>query len=480
VLLVLAGVALAATTVLAFWPVTNPGVQDCGTPLWFAIDGDNVRLRASDPALTPELAPRVGQPTCRERTDDRLARVGVALVAGVTLGLAGAVLGLIDDRLALRRAPRFESLLRSRPDGESGRRWDRPVVPVADVGRRLPEVEGRDVVRLVGGGVGSAVVLLLVAGAGDVAEAVGAIRVLPLLGLAVLVPVGWALTAVERGAAHGASRPLAERAPAAVATSFVSPVLPEFGASGLDAHHEVELGTGRDRAVAEAGALVAVAGAVHLVLLVVVALLVAWRGIPDTPLPDRGVVVVVAAVGLALVGAATAPRRWRQLVVRPDASAVRLVRARTSNPAVLAALAATAAALALLPGVALWLATVATGTGLDVPVALGLGLLAVAAGVVLGPLPAGVGVVDAALALGLWRSGIAPADAVGAVVVLRVVHLWLPIVPGALAARRLRSGPGQSLSTRRALSRRNFGHTSSRNPTPGSSPMMRSRVRPIG
>jgi uncharacterized membrane protein YbhN (UPF0104 family) len=436
VLLVLAALAFVTTAVLAFWPVDNPGVQRCGAPFVFALGGDNVRLRASDPALTPELAPRVDQPTCRERTDQRLVRAGVALVAAVVLGLAGAVLGLVDDRLALRRAPRFESLLRSRPD-DPGRRWDRPVVPVDDVGRRLPEVEGRDVARLVVGGALAMVGLLLVVGIGDGLDALRGMRLLPLLGLVAVVPIGWALTAVERDAAHRVARPLLDRAAGAVATSFVSPVLPEFGASGLDAHHEVELGSSRDRAVAEAGTLVSVAAVVHAVLAVSLVLVVVGGGVPSAALPERGVVVVAAALLLALAGAVTARRRWRQLVVRPDGRAVAVLRSRSSHPAVLVTLVVAAAGLALLPGLALWLATAAIGSGIDVAVALALGLLAVVAGVVLGPLPAGVGVVEAVLALGLWRAGMGASDAVGVVVVLRVVTLWLPIGPGALAARRL-------------------------------------------
>lgn len=436
VLLVLAALTFAASVVLAFWPVANPGVQDCGAPFAFAIDGDNVRLRASDPALTSELAPRVGQPTCRERTEERLAWAGTTLVAGVVLGLAGAVLGLIDDRLALRRAPRLESLLGSRPDDPRGR-WNRPVVPVDDVGRRLPEVEGRDVARLVVGGAVAVVGLLVVVGVGDGLDALRGVRPLPLLALVAVVPVGWALTALERDSAHRVARPWVERAAAAVATSFVSPVLPEFGASGLDAHHEVELGSPRERAVAEAGTLVAVAVVVHAVLLALATLLVVRGGVPDADLPDRGVAVVAAAILFALAGAVTVPRRWRQLVVRPDATAVAVLRSRSSNPAVLVTLVVAAAGLALLPGVALWLATAAMGSGVDVAVALALGLLATAAGVVLGPLPAGVGLVETVLVLGLWRAGMPEAGAVGAVVVLRVVALWLPIAPGALAARRL-------------------------------------------
>ncbi len=433
----LAAVALVLACWFALRPVSNPGVQDCGPPLTFAMGGDNVRLRASDPAITPGQLERVDQPSCRERTDEQLSRAGIALVAFIAFGLIGAVLGLIDDRLALRRAPRFESMLRDRPDVVPGRSWNRPVVPVDDVGRRLPEVEGRDVARLVTGGALTILGLLLVVGLGDGLDAVLGLRAAPVLGLAVLVVLGWALTVLERDAAHRSSVPPSGRATAAVATSFASPVLPEFGASGLDAHHEVELGAPRERAVAEAGALVVAAAGVHGLLLVVLTLVVVAGGAPDAALPSRGLVVAIAALPIAVAGAVTAPRRWRQLVVSPDPSAWRLLRDGASNPAAVAQLVATAAGLALLPGVAVWVAAEAVGADVRLDVALGLGLLAVTAGVVLGPWPAGVGIVEAVLVLGLWRAGVGAADAVAAVIVLRVVLLWLPIAPGYVAARKV-------------------------------------------
>jgi uncharacterized membrane protein YbhN (UPF0104 family) len=56
----------------------------------------------------------------------------------------------------------------------------------------------------------------------------------------------------------------------------------------------------------------------------------------------------------------------------------------------------------------------------------------------LGPLPAGVGTTEAALGALLVTSGTAPSAAAAAVVVFRLIDLWLPVLVGGLAALHLR------------------------------------------
>lgn len=55
-----------------------------------------------------------------------------------------------------------------------------------------------------------------------------------------------------------------------------------------------------------------------------------------------------------------------------------------------------------------------------------------------GPLPGGLGVTEPALAAGLMVLGVPAAPAVAAVIVFRAVTYWLPLLPAAVAYRRLR------------------------------------------
>lgn len=467
VLLALAACAAAASCAFAFWPVANPGVQDCGAPLRFAMTGDDVRVRALDPDTPPELLAYAEQPTCRARTDERLRWATRAFALAVAAGLLGAALGLIDDRLALRRAPPFESYLRERPEDAPGRVWDRPVVPVEDLGRNLPEVEGRDVVLLVGAGALTVVGLALVGGWAGTWERVGSPAPVAVVVLVACVPLGWLGTGVEWGLLGGdrsaeralprgglADRPgfgrwgrwwwaVAQRwGTVAVAWSYAAAVLPAFGGAGLDAHRRTGDGIPRRRALAEAGALVLAAAVVHAVLVVVLALVVVARGVPRAGLPAGGGWVVVAAAALTVTGAATGVVRWRQLVVRPDGSSWAVLRELLeSGPLSAARFAVVAAALAVLPAVALAAAVAGVGGSVRTDVVVALALLAAIA-VPLAPTPAGVGLVEAVVALGLWRAGLSGPQGAAAVIVFRAVTLWAPILPGWVAFRRLgRAGP---------------------------------------
>jgi uncharacterized protein (TIRG00374 family) len=59
--------------------------------------------------------------------------------------------------------------------------------------------------------------------------------------------------------------------------------------------------------------------------------------------------------------------------------------------------------------------------------------------VVVAPTPDGVGLVEPVLALGLIAAGVDAAPAVAAVLIWRLVALWVPMLPGWLAYRRLHS-----------------------------------------
>ena len=55
-----------------------------------------------------------------------------------------------------------------------------------------------------------------------------------------------------------------------------------------------------------------------------------------------------------------------------------------------------------------------------------------------GPLPGGLGVIEPALAAGLMVLGVAAPPAVASVVLFRALTFWMPLLPAALAFRRLR------------------------------------------
>src|SRR5690349_2063203 len=65
ILLLASVVALAAASYLAWNPVTNPGVQDCGSPLgFFLTDRDNVTILPGLPNAPANAVALAEQPTC--------------------------------------------------------------------------------------------------------------------------------------------------------------------------------------------------------------------------------------------------------------------------------------------------------------------------------------------------------------------------------------------------------------------------------
>ncbi|MEJ5254190.1 MAG: hypothetical protein WHS89_02455 [Acidimicrobiales bacterium] len=115
-LLVSSLVPLAVALGCFLVPVENPGVQRCGAPLVFALGGERNRRVERDGLDDPTFERRRTQAPCSQRVEGRL---GVGFAAGglfVVLATCGAVLGLIDDRLQLRRAASFEDVFRDWPD----------------------------------------------------------------------------------------------------------------------------------------------------------------------------------------------------------------------------------------------------------------------------------------------------------------------------------------------------------------------------
>ncbi len=91
-LMVVALVALAASTVLFTLPVTNPGVQSCGSPAWFLLQAES-----DAPLVDPDGQPLNGWDTERiQEADDNRCSVLVAqraVPAGVLLVVFWALTG---------------------------------------------------------------------------------------------------------------------------------------------------------------------------------------------------------------------------------------------------------------------------------------------------------------------------------------------------------------------------------------------------
>jgi len=176
--------------------------------------------------------------------------------------------------------------------------------------------------------------------------------------------------------------------------------------------------------------------AVHSAVLLVAGGAALVGGIPIVEPPRPASLVVTGLAVALLAGAAGWLPASRRALVRATFRRLGLLRRlRTDRhgwgllgwqAALTASLAASF--LAALEAVSVSVPTAAA-------VALYLAASALAAG---GPLPGGLGVVEPALAAGLMVLGAPAAPAVAAVIVFRAVTYWLPLVPAALAFRRLR------------------------------------------
>ena len=111
-----------------------------------------------------------------ERVDSRLLISGLAVVVTVVAGLAGALVGLFDDRSRYRASPRFEVYLRERPAEAPSDPWDRPVIPEHDLGERLPDIEWREVRVVVWVGILAVVALAWLGPWSDVRHAIDHLR----------------------------------------------------------------------------------------------------------------------------------------------------------------------------------------------------------------------------------------------------------------------------------------------------------------
>ena len=436
VLLVAAALAFGIAAFFAFRPVTNPGVQQCGSPILFAVRNEpDVRVPAPGSADEPADADALrAQPRCRLRVDDRLWTGLVVLSVGILLGAVGATVGLVDDRLAYRRSPRFESFLRERPPGVPSDPWNQPVVPLDDLGHRIPDLEWREVRVTVAAGLAALVLLPLLCPWSAVSDALG--RFAP----------GWLALAVLLVAATYPMATLgllgADAFPTllmtSLAASFTGRLLPEYGPQGLAVHQLVKGGTPRPEAIRRLALLDAVAVNAHGLLLVLLWLVAAAGSVVAGATLERSWAVWVAVIALLIGGALTARRRYRNLVIRPTRASLRDLLAARSEPASLAIMVGSCVGLALLDGFVVVASVQVFGGGGSTVAIVVASLVATAAGV-LAPTPDGEGVVEAVLVLGLVWAGVDAGPAVAAALLARILRFWMPMLPGYLALRRLRN-----------------------------------------
>ena len=412
-LLLVALLSLVLAVVVGFVPVTNPGVQSCGSPFVFSWHTSNdVVLPAPGSAEAPANDLQLlAQEPCHQRVDSRLLISGLAVVVTVVAGLAGALIGLFDDRSRYRASPRFELYLRERPPEAPSDPWDQPVIPEHDLGERLPDIEWREVRVVVWVGILAVVLLAWLGPWSDVRDAVEHVRLGWVVVAAVLVALTYPLAAggvvAATDGSDGRRRPFAPVLATSVASSFTGRLLPEYGPAGLAVHQLVREGQDRRERAGPPhrprhGVAVGAHGAARP------------RQVLSRPAPPGPAATPSTGSGCCGWPCSSASSSvWStRLVATPRCRASRptlagAARSHDRRPVRVAGMVASALALALVNGLVVLVAARAFGTTSAAPV-LFVGLL-IPVVVVVAPTPDGAGLVEACLVVGLIWAGMARA-----------------------------------------------------------------------
>lgn len=427
VLIAVGLLALAVALVRLFMPVEVDGVQDCGAPVTYLLfDREEIR-----PPDTPLLADFEG---CRDLATSEFSQGMLALAVGIGLGLVGAILGLTDDRWMLHRAPRFESMLRRKPEDAPVALRAGSTAKALSQGRTLPVLDPVDVLYLPVGMLATFILLRAIAGGSDLVDAYEVAAhgwMLPALVGAVLLPLAAAaqLVAGHPGLSVGRAAEIT------VATSFRAEASPSLGPYGLAAFLFARRGTARGEAIAQLGGIGLASAGSHALLLLVF-LLVGRITTSFLQIPDRWWALVLLAVLSLIVGFLRGLTPGGRLVARPDVAAARtLVETVRSDPGRGAVLVASSLAIPLVSG--LVLAWTASWAGIEIPLTVAIGVVLVAQLVgALGPMPGGVGLFEPVAVWGLVGAGAALPAAVLAVLAQRVLVYWLPMGLGAVVSNK--------------------------------------------
>jgi uncharacterized membrane protein YbhN (UPF0104 family) len=435
------GVALFALAALsAFHPVDNPGVQECGGAVPFLVLGRDNRVVHFGDTDEPNEDAHSRQPTCRQRALDEVGRSGRLFVAFVVVTGLGAIVGLVDDHLALKREPRFETLLRELPYEGRARRGLVPRVTTGELAHELPPIEVPEVVGIVVWGLVALVALPLAGGWEATWAALAAVPALALAVVAGVLSLSWLAAAALRLRVLPAPSTRPRRLGTvpvldAVACSWQGTVRPITGASGVDLFRLRRQGTAEGPASSAVQVLVTVAFGLHLALLAPAALVVATDPHPPTVVKEAQILLIAVVLMVVALGMCRLRTRWRGLPVRPswvafatfDQLAPRLV---DRLVAIILTLAQPLLRVAVL-------VVVLQAFGASVPLTtVALVALLGPVMVALAPTPGGSGVVEAATMLLLMLvGGVDPARAAAAALTVRFFTYWLPLAPGLAATR---------------------------------------------
>jgi len=434
---------LVLASAIGLFPVSNPGVQQCGSPVVFAaVNTDNVRIPSPGATDEPENAAKLRtQSRCSVRVDSQLMFAGLALVIGVLLGFVGAIFGLVQDGRSYRRAPRFESYLRERPATVPDDPWDQPVVPVEDLGERVPEVEWSEVRTLVGFDLFAVVGLSVLGPWSSVQRALGSFNpgwfALALALIAATYVIGGAQVLIAAGRSPRPSTlRFGDVVTVGIAGSYCGRLLPEFGTAGLAVHELVRIGIERVVAVRRIAVLQTGAVLSHLGLLCAFGFLALMIAHPSGSALMLSWLVVIGVVAMLVAGLATATRRYHNMVVRPDVESMGELAALTQQLSQLGLIVGTCIARALFDAFVLIAVMHTFGGSASLVAVIAVSLGASVARVVAFS-PDGAGACEAVLALGLIWAGVDAGTAVATTIAYRIVTCWLPMLPGHVAMGRL-------------------------------------------
>jgi uncharacterized membrane protein YbhN (UPF0104 family) len=319
--------------------------------------------------------------------------------------------------------------------------WDRPVVPVTDIGVQLPVVESSDVEGFVVWSLATVVGLAVVGGVDNMLDAMSSLKVLYLVVALILAVGARAVAGAQLASVDAGARSPADRFRRAVlvmvAADWAGRVRPAFGAVGVEEHALVRAGVARDRVVRDLGLACVVAVLAHVVLLVVLFVGALVIGGGDGSWPPHVLVVVLVVLAMVVAGLVVGVARFRQLPCAIDRSTFDAARRGFEEaPVELLALAGLGFALPLVHGVLVTVLVASLGSSVAlVPILFWVSAALVVR--VVAPVPEGLLGTDLVLLTGLCLSGVAPAEAAVAVLLWRMVMVWLPLVPGYAMTRNL-------------------------------------------
>jgi glycosyltransferase 2 family protein len=218
------------------------------------------------------------------------------------------------------------------------------------------------------------------------------------------------------------------------ASSFVNRVSPSnVGGMALNVRFLQKSGVEPTAGVAAVGVNALAGLLVHAALLVI---FFTWAGRSTAhafKLPSSSKLLVILAVGAAVIGIAVATRQGRRFAARkllpPLRSSLTSLGRVARSPARLALLFGGSAlvTLAYIAGLVASVEAFGGGAGIAEVGAVYLGASLVAAA---SPTPGGIGAFETAAAAGLTAVGISSGAAVSAVLTFRLATYWLPVLPG--------------------------------------------------